>query len=122
MSDRIKVIAFAVLTVIAVYFLATLLGKLGGYARFFLPLDIVVYFAIGFLSARKLESWTGAFLVVLIAGIVDAALAVGSLMLPGAPTMSLAKIVANEALELGFNLFVGLAGSTIGARTIVSTK
>jgi len=117
MSDRIKVIAFAVLTVIAIYFLITVLGKIGGSWRFFLPLDILVYLAIGFFSARTLRSWREGFLVVAIAALVDVALAVGSLILPGAPHMSLMLLVKAEALDFGLNASVGFAGVAIGYLT-----
>lgn len=120
MSDQLKAIAFAVLTVIAVYFLAVAFGKLEGGTRFFLPLDILVYLAIGFFSARALRSWRRAFVVVLIAAIVDAGLAVGSLILPGAPSMSVAKIVEAETIEIGFNALIGLVGTAVGARTQTS--
>ncbi|MDQ2991266.1 MAG: esterase family protein [Candidatus Eremiobacteraeota bacterium] len=110
MIDRLKAVALAVLTVIAVYFLATVFGKIGGNAQYFLPLDILVYLGIGFFSARTLGDWRGASVVVLIAAIVDAALAVGSLILPNAPKMSPAKILEAEALEIGFNVLLGLVG------------
>ncbi len=119
MRDRLKVLAFAVLTIIAVYFFAAVFGKLGGNAQYFLPLDILVYLGIGFFSARALGDWRGAVVIVLIAAIVDVALAVGSLILPNAPNLSPAKIVEAESLELGFNMllgFVGVVGARIGAR------
>jgi len=116
MSDTIKAIAFAVLTVIAIYFFATAFGKIEGGWRFFLPLDILVYLAIGFFSARALGSLRGAFVVVLIAALVDLALAVGSLILPGAPHMGLSQILEAESLDLGLDAFLGLVGAGIGVR------
>ena len=120
----IKAIAFAVLTIIVVYFLATLFGRIGGSARYFLPLDLLVYLAIGFFSGRALRSWRSAFVVVLVSALVDVGLAVGSLILPEAPRLSVAVIARNEALEVGINALVGLVGSLIGARVgrIVQAK
>jgi len=117
MSDTIKAIAFAVLTVIAIYFLATIFGKIGGGAGYFLPLDILVYLGIGFLSARALRSWGRGFAVVAIAALVDVALAAGSLILPGAPHLSGGQILRAEAREFALNAAVGLAGGLIGAWT-----
>jgi uncharacterized membrane protein len=117
MSGQLKAIAFSVLSVIAVYFLATVFGKIGGHERFFLPLDILVYLGIGFFSGRSLKSWGGAFVVVLIAALVDGALAVGSLILPEAPHMPPSQITKQLALEFGLNALVGLIGSAVGART-----
>lgn len=114
MSDTIKAIAFAVLTVIAIYFVVTLLGKAGANWRVFLPLDILVYLGIGFFSARVLRSWRGGFAVVAIAAVVDVVLAVGSLILPGAPRMSPTLLARAESIEVGVNLFVGFAGAAIG--------
>lgn len=116
MNKMIKTIAFAVLTIIAVYFLATLFGKMGANGRYFLPLDLLVYLAIGFFAGRTLRSWRGAFFVVVVAALVDVALAVSSLILPEAPRLSTGVIVRNETLEVGVNAFVGLVGSLIGAR------
>jgi hypothetical protein len=117
-NDKVKPIAFAVLTVIAAYFLATVFGKIGNSWRFFLPLDILVYLGIGFLSARTLRSWSGAFVVVAIAALVDVALAIGSLILPGAPRLSLALIVKAEVLDFVVNASIGLVGSAIGYATL----
>lgn len=117
MTDTIKAIAFAVLTVIAVYFLATIFGTIGGGSRYFLPLDILVYVAIGFFSARALRSWSRGVAVVAIAALVDVALAAGSLILPGAPHMSGGQIVRAESYEFGLNAGVGLAGAILGAWT-----
>ncbi|HEY8320282.1 MAG TPA: hypothetical protein VIG46_00630 [Candidatus Baltobacteraceae bacterium] len=116
MTDTLKAIAFAVLTVVAVYFLATISGKIDSGVQYFLPLDIVVYLGIGFLSARALASWGRGLAVVLIAAAVDVALAAGSLILPGAPRLSAVLIVRAEGLEFGLNALVGLTGAVIGAR------
>jgi len=115
MTDTLKAIAFAVLTVIAAYFLATVFGQIGGNWRVFLPLDILTYAGIGFFSARAL-GWRGALVVAPIAALVDGALGMGSLILPGAPHLSAGQIVRDLLLEFGLNVLMALAGATLGAR------
>jgi hypothetical protein len=116
MSERLKASAFAVLTVVIAYGVAFAFGRLGSSWQIFLPLDILVYLGIGFFSARALGEWRSAFMVVLIAVLVDQALDMGSYILPTAPRMSPAAIAEAGTVDMGFNLLVGLVGSAIGAR------
>ena len=117
MSNRLlNASALAVLTVVAIYFATVAFGRFEGSWRVFLPLDILVYLAIGFFSARSLQSWRVGFVVVAAAALTDIALAVASLILPGAPQMSPMQIARAEAFEGGLNALVGLLGAIIATR------